>query len=127
MVFEPHNLTRHADFVRFSDANGTDYEAYGDDSRLQLAYDVAESIATIGKLATDLLYDFMRHKGTFELSFVEVFATPEDDGGVGRLRYCFTPTDAGEDFGYTYFDVVLTIAEHAACRFMQNKLVVGFW
>ena len=63
MVFEPHNLTTHADFVRFSDANGTDYEAYGDDSRLQLAYDVAESIATIGKLATDLLYDFMRHKG----------------------------------------------------------------
>jgi hypothetical protein len=127
MPFDPQNLTRHADFVRFNDAHGTDYEVFGDDSRLQLAFEIAETIESLKMRAEALLYDFMKHAGEFALEVVEIFEKPGDDGGIGRMRYSFMPTDTKQNFGYTYFDIIVLIAEHSQLRFTPSKLVIGFW
>ncbi len=127
MDFEPRNLQRHSDFVRFEDADGLDYEVYGGDSRLQIAYELAESIQPLLKQAETLLYDFMKHAGTFSATFVEVLAAPDDDGGECRIRYTFVADAGPHDFGYTYFDVFVAIREPPNPRFWPIKFVVGFW
>ncbi len=127
MIFEPRNLTRHPDFVRFEDGQGLEYEVDGGEDRLALAFEVAQSIANIRKQSEALLYDFMKHKGTFSAEFAQVFASPEADGGGVRIRYSFTADNDPHEFGYTYFDVILAVREPPSPRFWPIKFVVGFW
>lgn len=127
MTFEPHPLQRHSQFVRFEDADGLEYEVHGDDSRLQLAFELAESIEPVLKQAQSLLCDFTRHAGTFSAEFVEVLAAPDEDGGGCRIRHSFAADADPHDFGYTYFDVYAAIREPPSERSWPVTFVVGFW
>jgi hypothetical protein len=127
MAFEPLNLKRHPEFVRFEDADGLEYEVYGGDSRLQVAFELAESIQAVLKQAERLLKEFMKHAGTFSAQFVQVLAAPDDDGAICRIRHTFIADADPNDFNYTYFDVFLAIHEPPSPRFWPIKFVVGFW
>ena len=127
MTFEPRKLTRHPEFIRFEDEHELEYEVYGGEDRLPLAFEVAHSIASSRKQSETLLYDFMKHKGTFSAEFVEIFASPEEDGGGIRVRHSFTAEHDPHEFGYTYFDVILAVREPPSPRFWPIKFVVGFW
>lgn len=126
MPFEPINLVRHPDFTRFEDASGLEYEVHGSEDRLRIGFEIAEDVATVHESAERLLKDFMRHPGQFELSYVDVFDAPDNDGASFSLRFHFTADADPHGFRYTYFDVCFTLNSPPSPRFWPIKFTVGF-
>ena len=63
----------------------------------------------------------------FELVTLEVPAAFEPGGGDVVLRFVFTLDAAPEEYGYTWFEVVLNEQDHPPDPFWPVGVRVGFW
>ena len=69
---------------------------------------------------------FAPERGSFELVTLEVPAAIESGGDV-VLRFVFTLDAAPEEYGYTWFEVVLNERDHPPDSFWPVGIRVGFW
>ena len=65
-------------------------------------------------------------RGCFELVTLEVPAAIESGGDV-VLRFVFTLDAAPEEYGYTWFEVVLNEQDHPPDPFWPVGIRIGFW
>ncbi|KAA1256949.1 hypothetical protein LF1_57570 [Rubripirellula obstinata] len=125
--FEPVDLQRMPDYTRFEDASGLEYEVYGGESRLSVAFEIAANSTAVVKLAEGLIRSFIKFDGVYAANHCEVLASPEDDGSVSLIRYSFESASDPHEFGYTYYDVYVALRDPPSPRFHPTKFVVGFW
>lgn len=126
MTFVPLQQKEFSEFVRFEDAQGLVYEAHGNNPRLQLAYDIANSFdKEVVDKALGLLHDFIKHEGIFEPSFVIIFPDKDEDGCDFNVR--FTLDDNTNNFDNTYFDVYLSARRDPDNNFWPIKFTAGFY
>jgi hypothetical protein len=127
MSFEPINLKTWTGRWQFQNAAGVGFEASGMEGRYELLLEAAADIERIAKQGNQLLTEFMKHEGSFELDSVEMREAPDDNGASLILRYGFTAlSDPMNYFPYTYFDVAYRIGEPPSPRFWPVKFTVGF-
>lgn len=110
----------------FIDETGVEVIVNGDESRMRLARRVIENREAISARAIRLLESFMRDRGNFELSSIEVFASRTPEEGDFDLRYNFTADHDPHEYGYTYFDVFFSYNEPPQEPFWPFKFTVGF-
>ena len=113
-------------FIRFEAEAGVEVIVNGDQSRKQLACRVIEQREAISGQAVRLLESFMRDRGVFDLSSIEVFAGRTADGGDFSLRYTFTAERDPHEYGYTYFEVYFLCRELPPEPYWPYKFTVGF-
>jgi hypothetical protein len=111
---------------RFEVMTGVDVIVHGDESRLRLARRVIDQRDAISARAVELLESFMRDRGEFDLSSIEVCAAKEPDGGDFSLSYDFTADRDPHEYGYTYFEVYFSCHEPPGEPFRPYKFTVGF-
>lgn len=127
MSFEPINLKTRPGHWQFENSAGLTFVASGLEGRYELLLEAASDIERITKEGNELLTEFMKHEGAFELDSVEMLEAPDDNGASLILRYQFTALkDPMNYFPYTYFDVAYRIGEPPAPRFWPIKFTVGF-
>ena len=126
MDFSPRNLVTKANFWCFEDKAGLEFLARGANGRYELLLEAAAQIDALGRRGIQLLVDFMKHEGHFDLESVEMLEAPDNDGASLLLRYSFTAMADPHEFGYTYFDVAFSIHEPPLDRFWPIKFTVGF-
>jgi len=125
--FKPINLQRRKGYTRFEDENELEYEVYGGDSRLDMAYEFAANANTVLGQTESLLRSFIKFEGEYHPNHVEILAENEDDGSSCLVRYSLESHDDPHEFGYTYFDVYVSVREPPNPRFWPTKFTVGFW
>ena len=125
--FKPHNLQRRKGYISFEDENGFEYEVYGDDSRFNLACELGANAETVLNQTEVLLRSFIKFEGEYQPNHAEILADNENDGSSCLIRYSFESCNDPHEFGYTYFDVYVSIREPPSPRFWPTKFVVGFW
>jgi hypothetical protein len=113
-------------FLRFEYETGVEVVVNGDESRRQLAQRVVEHMEAISGRAVRLLESFMRDRGAFKLSSVEVFAEKTPQGGDFSLWYTFISDCDPHEYGYTYFEVYFSCCEPPGEPFWPFKFTVGF-
>ncbi len=113
-------------FIRFEFETGVEVVVKGDESRTRLAWRIVDHLAAISGMAVRLLEDFMRNRGVFDLSSIEVFDTTTADGGDFSLSYSFTADHDIHEYGYTYFEVFFGAHEPPSKPFWPHKFTVGF-
>lgn len=114
-------------FIRFEYETGIEINFEGDELRKQLAKEIIRNRETISKRAIGLLESFMRDRGVFELSAIDVFARQTSDGGDFSMQYNFTADREPDAYGYTYFEVIFGCRAPPAVRFWPFKFIVGFY
>jgi hypothetical protein len=104
---------------------------HGDETREHLASRLVEHLPETSAAALRLLCDFLKEsfgqeREAFELISIEVFAATAPDGGDVALTYYFTPDADPEEYGYTYFEVVLACHGPPRDPFRPFRFTVGF-
>lgn len=117
----PGNTARQFEFVA-----DVEVIVHGDESRLRLARRIIEHREVISAKAIRLLESFMRDRGTFDLSSIEVFANETIKEGDFVLRYSFIANHDPHEYGYTYFDAFFLCHEPPQEQFWPFKFTVGF-
>jgi hypothetical protein len=113
-------------FLRFEHETGVEVVVNGDESRRQIARRVIEHREAISGQAVRLLESFMRDRGVFHLSSIEVFAEKTPDRGDFSLWYTFIADRDPHEYGYTYFEVYFWCHEPPQEPFWPFKFTVGF-
>jgi hypothetical protein len=117
---------------RSETADGVEVLVSGDASRDALA----QRALTRGPALTERALGFLRgwlhdgfapERGSFELVTLEVPAAFEPGGGDVVLQFVFTLDAAPEEYGYTWFEVVLNERDHPPDPFWPVGVRVGFW
>src|SRR5688572_11694103 len=121
MVFTPINLQQAPGYCRFENESGLPFVAQGVQGRCELLLEAAASIDSIAKRGLNLLKDFMKHAGRFDLESVEMLAAPDDDGASLILRYSFNAASDPHEFTYTYFDVWYKVCDPPLEQFWPIK------
>jgi hypothetical protein len=117
-----------SDCIRqFEVTTAVEVAVHGDESRLRLACRVIEHRDALSAQAVRLLDAFMRDRGEFDLSSIEVLATKAPDGCDFSLCYTFVADRDPHEYGYTYFEVYFGCHEPPRQQFWPHKLTVGFW
>ncbi|GAA5505590.1 hypothetical protein [Novipirellula caenicola] len=125
--FKPRNLQHRDGYIRFEDENELEYEVYGDDSRFDIARELAANSSTVLEQTENMIRSFIKFDGEYHPNHVEVLASNEDDGSSCLVRFSFEARKNPHEFGYTYFDVYVSIREPPNPKFWPTKFVVGFW
>ena len=125
MSFTPRKQKEFSDFIRFEDDQGLVYEVHGNNPRIELAYEIANSLDVVIKKSVDLLCDFIKFEGDFESSFVMIFHNKDEDGGDFKVRFTFE--DNSNEFDNTYFDVFLNYRQTPSDNFWPIKFTIGFY
>lgn len=112
---------------RFEVTTGVEVVVQGDETRTRLACRVVESQEALSARAAGLLNAFMRDRGEYDLSSIEVGAAQSADGCDFSLRFTFVPDRDLHEYGYTYFEVYFGCHEPPSQPFWPYKLTVGFW
>lgn len=120
-------LTDNERIHRFEVTTGIEVVVHGDESRSRLACRVIEHCESLSAQAVRLLDAFIRDRGAFDLSSVEVLAAKGPDGCDFSLRYTFVADRDPHEYGYTYFEVYFGCHEPPQQPFWPHKLTVGFW
>ncbi len=107
-------------------ATGVEVVIDGGEPRRHLAERVLADLKSLSRQATHLLESFMKDRGEFDLSTVDVLPAKSEDGSDFSLRYDFTADRAPHEYDYTYFDVFFSEHEPPAPRFWPHKFTVGF-
>jgi hypothetical protein len=111
----------------FEVSTGVEVVVHGDESRLRLACRVIEHCETLSAQAVRLLDAFMRDRGEFDLSSIEVLGAKAPDGCDFSLRYTFVADRDPHEYDYTYFEVYFGFHEPPSQPFCPHKLTIGFW
>ena len=125
--FNPRNLQQRNGYIRFEDDNELEYEVYGDQLRFEIAREIAANVKTVLTQAEELLRSFIKHDGNYHANHVEILECNQDDGSSSLVRFSLESRDDPHEFGYTYFDVYVSVREPPSPRFWPTKFVVGFW
>lgn len=112
---------------RFAITSGVEVVVHGDESRSRLACRVIEQREALTALGVRTLDAFMRDRGEYDLSSVEVQAAKATDGTDFSLRFTFIAGRDPHEYNYTYFEVYFGCHEQPQSAFWPHKLVVGFW
>ena len=117
---------------RCETAEGVEVLVSGDASRdalaqRALARGTALTERALGFLRGWLHAGFAPERGSFELVTLEVPAAVEPGGGDVVLRFVFILDAAPEEYGYTWFEVVLNAQDHPPDPFWPVGIRVGFW
>jgi hypothetical protein len=112
---------------RFSITTGVDVIVHGDESRSRLACRVIEQREALTAQAIRTLDAFMRDRGAYDLSSIEVLATKADDGCDFSLMFTFEADRDPHEYGYTYFEVYFGCHDPPSQPYWPHKLTVGFW
>jgi len=72
-------------------------------------------------------HGFAPERGSVELVTLEVPAAVGPGGGDVVLQFVFTLDAAPEEYGYTWFEVVLNAQDHLPDPFWPVGVRVGFW
>lgn len=120
-------LTDDVHIRHFEVATGVEVIAHGDESRTKLACRVIDNRSALETRAVGLLDQFMRDRGEYALSSIEVLGTKSADGCDFFLRFSFTADRDPHEYGYTYFEVYFGCHEPPSEMFWPHKLTVGFW
>ncbi len=120
-------LTDRERIHRFEASTGVEVIVHGDESRTRLACRVIGNRPPLEARAVGLLDAFMRDRGEYELSSVEVLAAKAGDGSDFSLRFSFTAARDPHEYGYTYFEVHFGCHEPPSQPYWPHKLTVGFW
>lgn len=124
--FIPISLSSRNGYCQFDNEHGVQFVINGDESRRELVWRIIDHEEEISARAIRLLELFMRERGTFELSSIEVFASVTPKEGDFALRYTFTTEHDPAEYGYTYFDVFFICHEPPQEPFWPFKFTVGF-
>ena len=112
---------------RFEVTTGVEVVVQGDESRSRLACRVIEQLETLTVQAVRTLDAFMRDRGEYDLSTIEVLAAKAADGCDFSLRFTFVADRDPHEYNYTYFEVYFGCHEPPSQPFWPHKLTVGFW
>jgi hypothetical protein len=112
---------------RFGVTTGVEVVVHGDESRTRLACQVIEQREALTAQGVRTLDAFMRDRGEYDLSTVEVLAAKAADGTDFSLRFTFIADRDPHEYNYTYFEVYFGCHEPPQPAFWPHKLVVGFW
>jgi hypothetical protein len=112
---------------RFEVTTGVEVFVHGDDSRSRLACRVIEQREMLSAQAVRTLDAFMRHRGEYDLSTIDVLAAKAADGCDFSLRFTFVADRDPHEYNYTYFEVYYGCQEPPAPAFWPHKLTIGFW
>ena len=89
---------------RFEVTTGVEVVVHGDESRSQLACRVMEQREALTVQAVRALDAFMRDRGEYDLSTIEVLAAKAADGCDFSLRFTFVADRDPHGYNYTYFE-----------------------
>ena len=119
-------LTDRERLRRFEITTGVEVIVHGDESRASLACRVIEERTALSTQAVKLLDAFMRDRGEYELSSIEVSGAKTADGSDFFLRFTFVADRDPHEYNYTYFEVYFGCHEPPSRPFWPDKLTVGF-
>jgi hypothetical protein len=111
--------------------DGVEVIVHGGGARVRLASRILERREEVSAACLRLLCGFLqerfeRERDAFDLVSIEVLAARTPDGGDFSFRYCFTPAADPQEYGYTYFEVVLGAHEPPGQEFWPFRFTVGF-
>lgn len=120
-------LTDRERIHHFEVTTGVEVVVRGDESRSRLACRVIEHREALTSQGVRTLDAFMRDRGEYDLSTIEVLAAKAADGTDFSLRFTFISGRDPHEYNYTYFEVCFGCQEPPGPAFWPHKLVVGFW
>lgn len=113
--------------IWYNVATGVEIVIDGGEPRRQLAERVVADLESLSRQAVRLLENFMKDRGDFEFSSVEVLPVRSEDGSDFSLRYNFTAERDPQEYSYTYFEVYFSYHEPPSPPFWPHKFTVGFY
>ena len=112
---------------QFEATTGVEVVVHGDESRARLARRVVEQREALSAQAVRLLDAFMRDRGAYDLSSVEVLAAKAADGCDFSLRFTFVADRDPHEYGYTWFEVLVNEQEPPLDAYWPVGVRLGFW
>jgi hypothetical protein len=111
---------------RFEVTTDVEVIVHGDSSRSRLACMVIEQREALTARAVRTLDAFMRDRGEYDLSSIEVLESKAEDGCDFSLRFNFVADRDPHEYNYTYFEVYFGHHEPPGPTFWPHKFTIGF-